>query len=110
MPSNQCYPITGNNTEFTTLSNLAGGCLVAPPLSETVYLRDGSKFSVAGLWDSKRKPCTEDLLGRYMLKYQGGLLLIASRRNTTYDANYFCGNGIQDVQLPGRVGATLHFP
>ena len=110
VPSTQCYPITGNNTEFTTLSNLAGGCLVAPPLGETVDLQDGSKFSTAGLWDSKRRACTADLLGRYMLKYQEGMLMIANKRNTTYEANYFCGNGINDVQLPGRVGATLHFP
>ena len=112
VPSNLCYPIINNYTDYTVVSNLAGGCLVAPPINKTVKLEDGSSFSVSGLWDSKRKPCTEDLLGKYMIKYKEGLLLIANKKNSTYNANFFCGraDGIKDVQLPGRVGATLHFP
>ena len=110
VPSSKCYRILNETTEYTLLDNEGGGCLIAPPRNATTTLIDGSLFSTAAVWDSKKKTCSSTYLDNYNIGFSNGLVLLGGKENT--NGSYFCGRrfGIKDVRVPGRAGTSLFFP
>ena len=96
VPTTRCYKIQNTTLEYSLLLNGAGGCLVAPPIEETVELSDGTRFSPAAVWDSKKRACTSEMFEDYLVTFKDGLVMMGKKGRGNMNATFFCGQGIQE--------------